>query len=294
MSHQTSVQPSTKSLSFSGAQKPKQVFQISSGTQINNTSNSISFAGKPREKQVFQIVSNNNVNSSSSQGLSFAGKPKPIYQISSNHQGNNTSSSGQGISFIAPEKPKYVPVSNGISFEGNNPDIKRSNPNEYKISSSNQNTSNVGTGISYIAPERKKEIYSVSNGISFASQSKNGSISQGSQGISYIAPDPPKRTKNNIQFSGSQSVSIQFSGTGNPPPTKKKKKKHYDMTWDSKYKKSNPKEYKIVRKQINLFFEGKKPSLEYIIQQLSQPSQVPNMSVKSFFSKKGRRRGGRK
>jgi len=63
------------------------------------------------------------------------------------------------------------------------------------------------------------------------------------------------------------------------------------MKWDSKYKKSNPKDYKMVRKQINLFFEGQKPSLEYIIQQLSQPSQAPNMSVKAFFSKKGRRRG---
>jgi hypothetical protein len=66
------------------------------------------------------------------------------------------------------------------------------------------------------------------------------------------------------------------------------------MKWDSKYKKSNPKSYKVASKVINLFFEGKKVSIDFIIQQLSQPSQVPGMSVKSFFSKKGRRKGGRK
>ena len=279
ISSQTSVQPSTQSLSFAGKEKPKQTFQISSGSQINNAQNSLSFEGKPKPK--FEIVSNNNISSSSSQGLTFAAKPKPAFQISSNHQGNT--SGAQGFAFIAPEKPKFVPVSNGITLGGDKPEIKKSNPSEYKITSSNQNQNNGNIGISYVAPERKKQQYSVSSS---------------SQGISYIAPDAPKTVKksNNIQFTGSHSTSIQFAGTGVPPPVKKKKKKHYEMQWDSKYKKSDPKTYKIVSKTINLFFEGRKREItfDYIIQQLSQPSQAPNMSVKQFFSKKGRRKGGRK
>ena len=219
-------------------------------------------------------------------------KPKPVYQISSNHEGNNKSSSGQGISFIAPERPKFQPVSNAITLGAAKTEVKKSNPSEFKISSSTQNNNNSNIGIAFIAPEKKKQTFSVSSGISFGSQSKNGTITQNSQGLSYIAPDPKK--KNTVQYSGSNSVSIHFEGTGVPPPTKKKKKKHYEMEWDSKYKKSDPKSYKIESKVINLYFEGKKVSLDYIIQQLSQPSQAPNMSVKAFFSKKGRRRGGRK
>ena len=70
------------------------------------------------------------------------------------------------------------------------------------------------------------------------------------------------------------------------------------MKWDGKYKKCDPKSFKMASKQVNLYFPASRlrgsNALNYIIQQLSQPSQVPNMSVKAFFSKKGRRRGGRK
>ena len=70
------------------------------------------------------------------------------------------------------------------------------------------------------------------------------------------------------------------------------------MEYDSKYKKSDPKEYKVVNKVIDIFYPGNvlrgRNALNYIIQQVSEPPRVPNMSVKAFFSKKGRRRGGRK
>ena len=111
--------------------------------------------------------------------------------------------------------------------------------------------------------------------ISFGSQSnnQNSTISQTSQGISYIAPDPPKDLG--------------------------KKKKHYAMEYNSKYKKSDPKEYKVVHKVVDVFYPARilrgRNALNYIIQQVSEPPRVPNMSVKEFFSqKRGRRRGGRK
>ena len=264
----------------------------------SSQSQSISFGpAKAKEKQVFQIVSDNvGSQSNQAQGLSLMGKPKTEFQMSSNHQGNTTSSTGQGISFIPKEKPQLVPVTNAMSFEGKKaPIIKRSNPSEYKISSNSNNNNNAGIGISFIAPEKKKKELAVSSGISYEPQKH--STGSTSQGLSFIAPDPPK--KNKIEFSGTQSVSLQFEGTGVPPASKKKKKKHYEMEWNKKYKKSNPKEYKIESKTINLYFEGKKrqrntSGLNYILQQLSQPNPVPNMSVKAFFSKKGRRRGGKK
>ena len=60
------------------------------------------------------------------------------------------------------------------------------------------------------------------------------------------------------------------------------------MEYDEKYKKSDPKDYKIVNKVNDLFFKAKyEPK---ILQQRRAP-----MSVKAFFSKKGkRRRRGRK
>ena len=277
----------------------KPVYQISSNHGTNSTSSQtqgLTFEGKP--KQEFQISKGsqiNNTNSSSSQGFSFAAKPKPVFQISSNHQGKNNASGGQGFSYIAPDKPKFVPVSNGIILGASKPEIKKSNPKDFKISSSSQNGNNASSGISYIAPQREKQLYSISSGISFQPQAKNNTISESSQGITYKAPDPPKK-KANVQFSGSNSVSLQFSGSGVPPT--RKKKKHYEMEWDKKYKKADPKSFEMVSKQINLVFPASRlrgsNALDYIIQQLSQPSQVPNMSVKSFFTKKGRRRGGRK
>ena len=69
-------------------------------------------------------------------------RAKPIYQISSQNQNNNTSS-GKGISFIAPERPKYVPVSNAMSLGGVQTEIKKTNPSEYKISSSNPKCRNL-------------------------------------------------------------------------------------------------------------------------------------------------------
>jgi len=72
------------------------------------------------------------------------------------------------------------------------------------------------------------------------------------------------------------------------------------MEFDSKYKKSDPKTYKMVSKVNNIYFEGKKTMtraqlIDYIVQQASQPPRNPNMTVKQFFSKKGqRRRRGRK
>ena len=287
-SHQNGGQSSSQSLSFAG--KPKQEFQISSSHQKGgNSTQGFSFKAPDRPKQVYQISSQTSIQPST-QSLSFAGKEKPkqIFEISSNHQGNNNSSGSQGLSFIAPEKPKYIPVSNGISLGGK--------PYDYKISSSNQ-TSNSGNGISYIAPERKKQIYSMTSGISYDSKSnnKNSTISQSSQGISYIAPDPPK--KNKIEYTDSKGISIQFVGSSIPPKGKGKSK-HYSMQYNNKYKKSDPKNYKVVSKVVNLYFKGNvlrgARALDYIIQQISQPQRNPNMSVKAFFSKKGRRKGGRK
>ena len=172
------------------------------------------------------------------------GKEKPVLQISSSSNQGNNNNGNIGISFIAPDP------------------VKKSNPSEYKISSSSQNTFQ-GTGISFIAPEKKKQEFSVS----------------------------------------SRPASISFIGTGVPSNkgVRTGKHKHYEMEFDSKYKKSDPKTYQIVKKVNDLYFEAKRPTMtraqliDYIIQQSQQPQRTPNMSFKQFFNKKGhRRRRGRK
>ena len=55
ISKQGSVQPSTQSISFSGAPKPKQTFQISSSHQNATSTNSISFSGEQKPKQQFLL-----------------------------------------------------------------------------------------------------------------------------------------------------------------------------------------------------------------------------------------------
>ena len=67
----------------------------------------------------------------------------------------------------------------------------------------------------------------------------------------------------------------------------KKKSKHYAMEFDAKFKKCDPKDFKIVNKVNDLFFKAKYEK------KLPQKRRAP-MSVKAFFTKKGKRRRGRK
>jgi hypothetical protein len=275
ISHGNSIQQSTQGFSFEGTPKPK--LEIGHGNSIQQSSQGITFEGQPKPKQVFEISSSHG--QSSSQGLTFEGQPRPkqVFEITSSH--GQSSQGTQGISFIA-ERPKLVPSTNSITFEGKDPiEMKKSDPSKYQISSNN-GKSNSSIGISFIAPERKP-LLAVTNGITFEglpqnTTTNNNSITFSSQGISYIAPDPPKEL---------QSVSIKYTEDGKQ--VIKKKSKHYAMEFDAKYKKCDQKDFKIVNKVNDLFFKAKYE------QKLPQRRRAP-MSVKAFFTKKGKRRRGRK
>ena len=275
ISHGNSIQQSTQGFSFEGTPKPK--LEIGHGNSIQQSSQGITFEGQPKPKQVFEISSSHG--QSSSQGFTFEGqqRPKQVFEITSSH--GQSSQGTQGISFIA-ERPKLIPSTNSITFEGKDPnEMKKSDPSKYQISSNN-GKSNSSIGISFIAPERKP-LLAVTNGITFEglpqnTSSNNNSITFSSQGFSYSAPDPPKEL---------QSVSIKYTEDGKQ--VIKKKSKHYAMEFDAKYKKCDPKDLKIVNKVNDLFFKAKYE------QKLPQRRRAP-MSVKAFFTKKGKRRRGRK
>ena len=277
ISHGNSIQQSSQGFTFEG--KPKQQFEISHGNSIQQSSIGMTFEGKPKQKLE---ISHGNGIQQSSQGITFEGisKPKQVFEITSSHG----QSSSQGISFIA-EKPKLVPSTNSITFEGKDPvEFKQSDPSKFEISSSNGQSNN-SIGISYIAPE-KKPLLAVSNGITFEGQPQPSSYNNGmtfsSQGISYIAPDPSPEELGKKELT---SVSIKY--VGDEKQVIKKKSKHYSMEYDKKYKKSDPKDYKIVNKVNDLFFKAK-----YERKNTQQNRQPP--SVKAFFFKKGKRRRRRK
>ena len=174
---------------------------------------------------------------------------------------------------------------NSITFEGKDP-VKKSDPSQYQISSSSNNENNNNRiGISYVAPE-KKPLLAVSNGLTFeglpTNSNNNNTITFSSQGLSYVAPDPPADFKGNNEFA---SISVKYDG--DVKKIVKKKCKHYAMEFDSIYKKCDPKDFKVVNKEIDLFFKAKYE------RKLTQ-SKRPPMSVKAFFTKKGKRRRGRK
>ena len=178
-----------------------------------------------------------------------------------------------------------VPCTNSISFEGKDPvNYKKSDPTKFQVSN-NGGQSNTGIGISYIAPERKP-LLAVSSGITFEGQPQNNSNNNGitysSQGFSYTAPDPEPEQGGTGDM---KSVSIKY--VGGEKQVIKKKSKHYAMEFDKKYKKSDPKDYKIVNKVNDLFFKAK-------YEQKPAQQNRPPMSVKSFFFKKGKRRRRRK
>ena len=272
ISHNNVIQPSTQSMTFAGVPKPK--LEISHGNSIQQSSQGMTFSGI--QKPQLEISHGTGVQQSS-QGITFAGvqKPKQVFEITSSH-GTSSSNGTQGISFIA-EKPKLIPTTNSITFEGKEP-VQKSDPSQYKISSNNgQNNSSIG--ISFIAPERKP-LLAVTTGITFEGQSQNvnnNAMSSSSQGFSYTAPVPPEEIGNGE----SKSISIKY--VGDEKQVIKKKSKHYAMEFDAKYKKSDPKDYKIVNKVNDLFFKAKyehKPA---------QHRRAPP-SVKAFFCKKGKRR----
>ena len=294
ISHGNSIQQSSQAMTFEG--KPKQQFQISHGNSIQPSSQSMTFSGTPKPKLE---ISHGNSIQQSTQGFSFEGTPKPKLEIG---HGNSIQQSSQGITFEGQPKPKQVfeissshgqSSSQGFTFEG------QSRPKQvFEITSSHGQSSQGTQGISFIA-ERPKLIpstnsitfegkdpnemkksdpskYQISEGLPQNTSSNNNSITFSSQGFSYSAPDPPKEL---------QSVSIKYTEDGKQ--VIKKKSKHYAMEFDAKYKKCDPKDLKIVNKVNDLFFKAKYE------QKLPQRRRAP-MSVKAFFTKKGKRRRGRK
>lgn len=129
---------------------------------------------------------------------------------------------------------------------------------------------------------QKKSLLVVSIGLTFEGlpnqNNNNNSITFTSQGISYIELDPLTDFKGKNEFI---SIFIKYK------KFIKKKRKHYAMEFDSKYKKNEHKNYKIVNKINDLFFKVKyEPKLHQ--------QRRPFMSVKSFSTKKGEKRRKRR